>query len=415
MVGAPTPEDHPEWASWQRVFEQIPGPLGVLDLAGNIIYLNPTTQRLSGFSNEELLNKPATSLIHPDDSPEDIDRLVARSIDRFYGEKRVQRKDGKTYWASFSAALVNDSYGEPFFLLLQFQDTTEQHRAHTLWQQTVDHAPIGMALVDLRGRWTEVNDKLCSLLGYRRDELISMHVADLTYGDSSPGIEGAIVALAGEAKQEHITLKERFRHKDGYPIWVFIRISVVLTPDNLASCFVTQYETLGDDATQDRDIAHMAVHDPLTGLANRVLFYDHFRQEVSELATAGHLLALLVIDVDNLKPINDSYGHVAGDRVLTTAAHELLIAAGPGTLVARFGGDEFVILSKVHDIRAALDFRQRISESLVITISTFGNRVNVSASVGIATTQDPRASITELIHRADCDMYNRKKHKSRTK
>lgn len=406
--------DHPEWKGWERVFEQIPGPLAALDLDGHIIYINPAAKKLSGFTADQLIGAPARQFIHPDDSPAQIDNLIAHGIDHFHADKRIQSPNGRTYWVSLSAALITDADHLPFFFLLQFQDVTKQHRAETLWKATVDHAPIGMALVNLQGLWLDVNDRLCDILGYSREELTALHTADLTYGDGDPDMREVLTTLAAGGEQQVTTLKERYRHKDGYPLWVLVRISVVPDPDNRPAYFVSQYETLGDEAKQDRNIAHMALHDPLTGLANRVLFHDNARRELADLATSTHLLTMLLIDLDNLKPINDSYGHVVGDRILTSVAHELLTAVSQGDTVARLGGDEFVILSRTENGPSARNLRLHIAKKLETKVVAFGNRISISASVGLATTQSPRATIAKLLHRADCDMYKHKKHKQRT-
>lgn len=401
--------DRPEWQDWQKAFDQIPGPLAVLDLSGRIIYLNPAAQNLSGFDHEDLIGEEARNFIHPDDYPEDIDRLIAHDIDHFHAEKRIQRWSEETYWVSLSAALVKGSDDRPFFFLMQFQDTTAQHRAQILWQRTVDHAPVGMALVNLNGFWGEVNDKLCHLLGYSKNQLLSMHLADLAYGDSKPGIVDVLADLAAGRKQRDVILQERYRHKDGYPIWMVLRIGVVLGPDDRPAYFVSQYEPLGDGAMLDRNTAHMALHDPLTGLANRALLFDRLDQELTELANSGHALAIILVDMNNLKPINDNYGHVAGDRVLMTISDELLAAVEPGNTVARLGGDEFVVLSRVPDFAAARILRYRISEKLKTKVVALDREINVSASVGLTATRSPRTSVTKLLHRADCDMYMRKR------
>lgn len=400
----------PGGVPWQTVLEQAAGPVAVLDLQARIIYANPALCELLGYSREYLLRQPPRDITHPDDPAIDSDTIAAMIAGRearFEMEKRYLRSDGSMVWAMVSSTLVRDADGEPCFFLSQIQDISARREAELLWRRSLEHAPIGIGLLDLRGYWTEVNDALCRLVGYRRAELLGKHFTELTYPeDQQTGMEALADLVAG--RRETVSLEKRYRHRRGHPFWMLIRSSVVPGPDERPAYLVNQFETVGDGRVQNSHLAHMALHDTLTGLANRTLLLDRLEQERAQLAADGGILAVVLADIDNLKPVNDHHGHFVGDRLLITAADELLQAVNPGDTVARLGGDEFVVLSLVPDLPAAEAFRDRITGRLDADITVSGHPLRMSASVGLATTADSATSPEELLHDADRDMYRYK-------
>ncbi|MEY8043611.1 GGDEF domain-containing protein [Saccharopolyspora cebuensis] len=174
---------------------------------------------------------------------------------------------------------------------------------------------------------------------------------------------------------------------------------------------VVQFDPVGEHLG-DRRLAYLALHDTLTGLANRTLLLDRLEQELTELPSGeDEVLAVLLVDLDNLKTINDQYGHAAGDQLLTTTADSLLKAVRAGDTVARLGGDEFVILARLASSSAAEAFRLRIARLLGSEGVTSGELLRPRASVGITTTRAPNVPPEELIAEADQDMYARKKER----
>lgn len=277
-----------------------------------------------------------------------------------------------------------------------------------LWEQCFATAPVGMALLDLQGHWTSVNPALCALLGYRRDELVSRHFSELTFPDDQQQGEAALAHLR-TGRATTVSVEKRYRHKDGHPITVLIRSSVVPGRDAKPAYLVCHYEAIGNGCMTDTHLAHLALHDPLTGLANRALLADRLQHHLAALAGGGGVLAVFVADLDGFKQVNDQYGHLAGDHVLTTAAQQLLSGADFATTVARLGGDEFVVARLVDDIPAARALRDRIAALLSTTTTADGQPLTVKASVGIAVTRDPTTPSRELLHLADQDMYAHKR------
>src|SRR5699024_4524356 len=124
-------------------------------------------------------------------------------------------------------------------------------------------------------------------------------------------------------RKDTVTIEKRYRRRSGRPVWMFIRLTVVPDADGSPAFLIGQYENIGDRRLVDAHLARLALHDPLTGLANRVLVEDRLEQDLKQLAGGTRVLAVLIADLDRLKPINDQYGHAQGDRLLMAAAQRL--------------------------------------------------------------------------------------------
>lgn len=395
---------------WQAICDQASGPVAVLDLYGRYVYANPAFCNLVGYGSTYVFGRTLRDFTHPEDPVIDrdvIDQVTEDPSGRYVAQRRFIRADGQVIWVHITGSIVRDA-DSPLFFLTQVQDVSAQREAELLWRQTLTSAPIGMALLDLNGRWTEVNDKLCELVGYSREELLAKHFMDLTYpDDQDEGISGLVELVSGRLGA--VNLEKRYRHKDGHPLWMLIRSSVVPGPDGEPAFLVSQYEVIGNSRMSDTHLAHMALHDPLTGLANRALLNDRLEHELIDLARGSGVLAVVLADLDGLKRVNDEHGYAAGDQVITAAANELLSAVNPGDTVARLGGDEFVVLTRRVDHADAEAFRDRLAERLQTEVLAAGQRLRLSASVGVATTADPSTTAYTLLHNADRDMYAHKK------
>ena len=400
---------------WRTVLHQAAGPVAITNQEGRFVYVNPALCRMLDCEAEDLLHRPPGQFTHPEDprpDKESIARLLASPKNSIEVEKRFVRADGSVIWALVTSSIIQGGEDEPVFLLSQIHDITERKEAGLRWRRTVDHAPNGVALLDLEGRWTEVNDRLCEMVGYQREELLGRHFLDLTYpADCVEGMEALQGLLSGA--QDVVTLEKRYRHKDGHPFWMLIRSSVVPGPDDRPAYLVSHYEAIGDGQMRNTHLAHMALHDPLTGLANRALLTDRLERGLAELFDQRHVLTLLMIDLDDLKPVNDTYGHSAGDRLLTTAADELLSTVRAGDTVARLGGDEFVVLARVEDFADAEALRERIVQALHTKVQVDGEVMELRASVGLAARRNARQSAEALLRRADRNMYRHKKGRKR--
>lgn len=396
--------------TWEALWEQLSGPIAVGDLRGRTVDVNPALCRMLGYDRETLRALPPAEVTHPDDPAFDdaaIGRMVAEGIEHFSTEKRLVRSDGSTIWVLIKSSLVRSQEGTPQLVASQFHDVTARRESEELWHRTLIHAPIGMALFGLDGCCLEVNDRLCSLLGYRREELLGSRCTDMLYTDDAAEME-ALYSDLRDGRVDSGELELCVRHRKGHPFWMFARLSAVLGADDQPIYLVGQYDALGSgevSETRLAELTRMALHDPLTDLANRALLFDRFERALAMFAERANMLAVLMVDVDGLKAINDRYGHQTGDRVLQAAARGLLDCVRRDDTVARYGGDEFVVLARVSDDGQAEAVRGRIVERLS---TEFAEQVQIGVSVGLVTTDDPSSSLRGLLEAADRSMYAEK-------
>ncbi|MEB3369102.1 PAS domain S-box protein [Saccharopolyspora mangrovi] len=400
-----TPEPDGDVAPWQPLFEQAAAAMAILDLQGRYLHVNAAFCRMLGYRPEELIGRDYRSVTHPDDidaeGPVEADEPL---------EKRYIRSDGSVIWALVSRSFIRDDQGEPVRFLSQSQDITRRREAELLWQRSFANAPIGMALLDLKGHWTEVNDTLCDMLGFSREEMIGMHFSEITYeedDDQGPAILDDLV----HGVVESVSIEKRYRHKDGHPIWMLIRATAVPGAGGEPAFVVSQYDDVGERRLADAHLAQLALHDPLTGLANRTLLADLMDLGLKRIARGDGMLAVVLADLDELKPFNDRYGHLVGDKVIVAAANALQEAVRGGDAVARIGGDEFVVVTLVEDAAEAAALRDRIEQGLNTEVDIGGRRLRLRTSVGHAITADPKITQEQLLHVADQDMYERKRRR----
>lgn len=293
-------------------------------------------------------------------------------------------------------------------LLMYIPESTEGGQSERDWHAVFVHAPVALALLDLEGHWTEVNDALCGLLGYSRQELLALPAAAVTVPGEDP--PEAWVRPLGQAHEDRVVLQRRYRHQNGQHLWMLVRVTLVRRGSDAEPAYlIGQYDTLATSRQEERHRGQLSLHDPLTGLAGRALLMDRLASTLALLPRYGTVLAVLMVDLDGLSPVNNHYGHLTGDQLLVAAADELLGSVCASDTVGRLGGDEFVVLSMVAEHAAAEKLRLRIARVLQHAhIDVPDGRIGVRASIGLAVTDHPGTDPETLLHTADMDMYCRK-------
>jgi diguanylate cyclase (GGDEF)-like protein len=156
------------------------------------------------------------------------------------------------------------------------------------------------------------------------------------------------------------------------------------------------------------ELSHRAFHDPLTGLANRALLHDRLDHALHRLARRGGQLAVLFLDLDYLKAVNDQMGHEGGDELLRLAAQRIQSSVRPSDTVARLGGDEFVVLAELADAREALRVAERVRAALALPFTVADRTIHSSGSIGVAVAGDPEIEAETLLSQADRASYRAK-------
>jgi len=283
---------------------------------------------------------------------------------------------------------------------------TELERANTRFRAAFEETPIGIAVATLDGRFTEVNEALCVMLGRTREQLLGISVFDLTSRDEqAESAEAMRALLAGEIAVRRS--ERRYRRGDGGEVWCSLRTVLVRDDGGAPSHFVAQVEDVTERRRAAEALAQLADQDPLTGIHNR----RAFQTELERFVERGETGAVVVFDLDHFKDINDTLGHGAGDEIVARVARLLGRRLRKTDVLARLGGDEFAAILVGVDRAEAL----RVTEELLRVVRDQsvlvdpGHPIGLTASAGMVLFEEDCAlSAEELIVSADIAMYDAK-------
>jgi diguanylate cyclase (GGDEF)-like protein/PAS domain S-box-containing protein len=267
----------------------------------------------------------------------------------------------------------------------------------------------GMAMTGPDGRFMSVNAALCNMTGYTEAELLARTFQAITHPDDLASDSSHHRALlAGEV--EVYETEKRYIRKDGGELWVQLGVSAVRDEAGEVIYFISQTHDITERRRFQEELAHRALHDPLTGLSNRTLFLDRLGHALVRTRRHGGELAVLFVDVDRFKLVNDGMGHSAGDVVLLETARRLSEAARTEDTVARFGGDEFTILCENGGEEEARLVADRIMDAFKPAFALEGHDLHLTVSIGIRVNEPTSASADLLLRDADIALYSAKEH-----
>jgi diguanylate cyclase (GGDEF)-like protein/PAS domain S-box-containing protein len=281
-------------------------------------------------------------------------------------------------------------------------------RSSDHFEQAFERAPIGMGLLDQEGRWVLVNRALCEITGYTAAELIGGRFQDLTHPeDVDNDLDRRAQLLAGEIPAYQV--EKRYFNASGEAMSTMLSISLVRDHEGAPLHFIAQLQDISERKELEQHLRHLADHDPLTGLRNRRLFEHDLKLQVARSKRYGEVAALMVIDLDAFKQVNDRHGHQVGDDTLRAVATALTRRLRETDLVARLGGDEFAVLLPHIDEPGA----RLVAESLERVIAACGVEVgehvlHPSGSVGVALIDQRVGGDLEVMAAADTAMYKAK-------
>jgi diguanylate cyclase (GGDEF)-like protein/PAS domain S-box-containing protein len=273
------------------------------------------------------------------------------------------------------------------------------------FRSAFDSSAIGMALVSTKGTWLKVNEALCQLVGYTKEELLNSNIQTITYPeDTKLGAQDEQQLLAGAKKFYHV--EKRYMHKSGKSIWVSLSCSLIRDRTNNPQYFIVQIQNINAQKHAQHELKYIAYHDVLTGLANRKQLDKSFEAALAYAKLHSKEIAVLFIDLDYFKEVNDQLGHDVGDQLLIEIAKRLKSTLRATDIVSRQGGDEFiVVLTALTHGGQATECAQTLLHFIAKPIAVNQHEISITASIGISCYPRDGEDLYTLIKSADESLY----------
>jgi len=398
-------------------------PIGIFETSpwGACTYVNPAFCSITRISDaNDALGFGWGKVLHPDDAGAvgSLWAIAIKTDQPFVGQFRFVTSSGDVVWADINAVPVKGDDGTTQLFLGTVTDITErlaleraQFEATELFRAAFDDAPTGMALTDVgtseRVELRKCNSAYAAILGVTPEQALGLNLADITHlDDLAEALEARTRLIAGEIDTHR--MEARMRRADGREIWVSMTRSIVRDAQGNPQYGLSQVSDITVERQSRAQIELFAFTDPLTGLPNRRSFVDRLERACTSRRERDTRVALLFIDLDRFKTINDRLGHDAGDTLLIEVAQTLAAATRSNDTVARLGGDEFAII--VFDVG---DMEMRSIADRLMRQLHFprpmpeGDVVTVTASIGLAWAAGDE-TVDEFLRRADLLMYQAK-------
>jgi diguanylate cyclase (GGDEF)-like protein/PAS domain S-box-containing protein len=395
-----------------RVLEQSPASVMITNTSGTIEYVNSRFEKVSGYSADEVVGQNPRILKSGDKTKEEYKAMWSALLAgrEWRGIFHNKRKDGSIYWESASISPLRDDRGQITHFIAVKEDVTAQKRAEdqlrmnaTVFDTTLE----GIIVTDADNLIKTVNPSFTRITGYTPEEVIGKSPSILSSGRHDDRFY--------EELWDSILSKRYWsgeiwnRRKDGsvYPEW----LSIAAIPDEqgIAKEYVAVFSDISKHKENEEQILYQANYDALTGLPNRSLFSDRLDQAIASAQREEWELAILFVDLDQFKMVNDTFGHVMGDELLQLVSKRISDCVRESDTIARFGGDEFVILLQdVSDMDAAANIATKVINRLTKVFTLYERDIFIGASIGITVYPDDAVNADSLLRNADMAMYQAK-------
>ncbi len=409
-----------ETTSWQYLLDAMPDGILVVDREGVVRAANRAFATISGYDVAELVGTSMDQLVPAEERPahhdlvesfhdRGVDRpnadhlditLVARDGQRLNVDVALStfNRDGRTY----ALAAVRD-------LSALRRLEAERDDSARKFQLAFETAMSPMTFTDSEDRIVTANPAFCELLGRPLDELVGRDSAHFTYPLDVGVTERSHELVRGRETSRDRYVK-RYLHRDGRVIVVEVSRSATYDDDGNLLYSVISERDVTEERLLTAQLAHQALHDPLTGLANRTLIEDRFEQTRAKVTRQGGFGAVLMLDLDDFKVVNDTHGHLIGDQLLVAVARRLQEVSRTSDTLSRFGGDEFLYLVEgVHQAEQAEHVAERLLAALEEPFVILGIEIEQRASIGVAIWDTTTPIDAPIIEEADLALYEAKR------
>jgi len=407
----------------QLTFHLENSPVGVVewDNKSRVKRWSKQAEKIFGWQAEEVLGKCWNEWQFVYET--DVDRVSENaSLTRTAKDpmnihyNRNYTKDGKILDCEWYNSALLDEFGNVISVLSLVLDVSDRKRAEVALKKSEEQfrlifelAPIGMALTTLNGKFLRVNLALCNFLGYSESDLLQLTLIDIIHPDYSANKFSHSQELLSH-ETPSLQVETCYLSKSGDKVYAILQVSLVKDTDNQPLHYIVQIVNITERKQIEEKLLHDAFHDVLTGLPNRAFLNQRLEYTIRRAKRHDdYLFAVLFIDLDRFKVVNDSLGHAVGDKLLIEIANLLERSVRNIDTVARLGGDEFVILlDALKDVQDVIIIAQRIAENLRSPFQIAGQEVFTSASIGIALSNSNYEQAADILRDADIAMYRAK-------
>jgi diguanylate cyclase (GGDEF)-like protein/PAS domain S-box-containing protein len=382
------------------------------DADGTVGLINPAAEALLGDAG--LQGRAAADVVRLEDPAGGPLPLAPHECTAYSGAATLVARDGNRIPVDFSAGPICDEADRLAGVAIVLHDmrawvAAEMRlaRSERRFRGAFDNAPLGLALVDRDNRFVRVNHALCRLLGADAAQLVGADQA--AFGEPRDNaIEKEFLQDLVKGRSDAVQYERRYRSHDGRELWAMV--SATLMPaDHEPQHFLVQINDFTQRKRAEEDLAHLAHHDALTGVANRALLNEEVEHEIAVARRRNSCMAVLFLDLDYFKHINDSYGHEAGDQVLKETALRLSRTVREADIVGRMGGDEFVVvLSEVGGVHDVLALAEKLRAECARPLPFEEHELRIGVSMGISLFPDDAQDFRTLLRFADSALYHAK-------